>query len=107
MVLSHYMLSPGKKKDVHAGPQVFSTRHCGTIGVERKEHYVHDLSHSTTLNYLYIVMLVCACACVLCCPNVHAAGCLHAFLMSCYIFVGARDVRGIPQRGEGHEMSLT
>lgn len=100
MVLSHYMLSPGGKKDVHAGLQVLSTRHCGTTGVERKEHYVHELSHATALNYLCIVMFVCVCmqACVLCSPHVRSAGCLQASLMSSYICVGARDVRGIPRR---------
>lgn len=70
MVLSHYMLSPGGKKDVHAGLQVLSTRHCGTTGVERKEHYVHGLSHTTALNYLYVVMHECVCVCVYACRHV-------------------------------------
>lgn len=65
MVLSHYILSPGEKKDVHAGPQVLSTRHCGTTGAEREKHYVHVLSHATALNYLYVAMHVCVHACVL------------------------------------------
>lgn len=61
MVLFHYMLSPGGKKicTLHAGLQVLSTRHCGTTGADGKEHYVHDSSHATALNYLYRVMLVC------------------------------------------------
>lgn len=37
-------------------------------------------------------------ACVLCRPPGRSAGCLHAPFMSFYIFVGARDVRGIPLR---------
>lgn len=54
MGLSHYRLSPTKekKKVVHAGLQVLSTKLCGTAGVERNEHYLHDLSHATALNYL-------------------------------------------------------
>lgn len=68
MVLSHYRLSPeGGKKVVHAGLQVLSTRHCGTTGVERMEHYVQNLSHASALNYLYAEMLVCVCVCIYAC----------------------------------------
>lgn len=56
---SLYAVSGGEKKNVHAGLQVLSTRHCGTTGADRKEHYVHNPSHAAALNYLYGVMLVC------------------------------------------------
>lgn len=47
------------KKHVHVGLQVLSTRHCRTMGADRKEHYVPDPSHAAALNYLYGAMLVC------------------------------------------------
>lgn len=68
MVPSHYRLSPGgeRKKVVHAGLQVLSTRHCGTTGGVRKEHYVHNLWHAIALNYLYVAMLAFESVHVLC-----------------------------------------
>lgn len=102
MVLSHYRLSPGKKKKkkgIHAGLQVLLTRHCWTIAVGRKEHYAHDLSHATALNYLYaVVKCACMCTCAFSFAHVHSAGCVRISLMSSYMCVGTRDVRGIPWR---------
>lgn len=100
MVLSHYRLSPkGGGKVVHAGLQVLSTRHCGNTGVERKEHYVHNLSHATALNSLYVVMLVCVT-----CTQLDVY--MLPYMSSC-ISVDARDTRGVHQSREVHEMGLT
>lgn len=85
-LLSHYMLSPSEKKDVHTGIQVLSTRHCGTTGVGTKEHYVQNLSHVTALNYLYIYTWRMWVYIHTCMSSV-ASSCVLCWMLTCFFHI--------------------